>query len=127
MSALELELDTAEVVAGGVLSGRVRLAYPRDLTDWGIELLFVWHTEGKGRRDEGRDFRAVPQGSDAHNGVVPFAVTVPSRPWTYDGQLVKIRWDVSAHLGRHGFGCSASLPLTVHSPFAGEAPPCDAR
>jgi hypothetical protein len=123
MRAIELELDCVELAAGAVLSGRVRLVNPRDLAVHGIELRFVWHTEGKGRRDEGCSVRPVTHPSATDDGVVPFAVTTPIRPWTYDGHLVKIRWSVSAHLRGHGFGYSAALPLIVRSPFIGETPP----
>ncbi len=122
MTALELTLDAAEVVAGGMLTGRVELAAGGDGASLDLELSLLWHTEGKGRRDEGRHTVALPIGPDVHGSVVPFSVTLPTRPWSYDGRLLKIRWEVWVQARGRALTRSALLPLTLRSPFATRAP-----
>jgi len=121
VTALGLTLDTAEVEAGGVLTGRVELAAGGGGASLDLELSLLWHTEGKGRRDEGRCTISLPIGPDVRGGVVPFSVTLPTRPWSYDGRLLKIRWEVWVQARGRALVRSALLPLTLRSPFATRA------
>ncbi len=122
MTALELTLDATEFVAGGVLTGCVELATGADCASPDLELSLLWHTEGKGRRDEGRHTIALPIGPDVRGRVVPFSVTLPTQPWSYDGRLLKIRWEVWVQARGRALTHSVVLPLTLRSPFATRSP-----
>ncbi|MEO1498488.1 MAG: hypothetical protein AAFV43_15195 [Planctomycetota bacterium] len=106
MSTIQQELG-AEVwldrrgrryTSGETLSGHYRLGGWREAELQHIELSVLWYTAGQGEEDFGvHDFvrrreASLPRRIDEQP--LSFSSTLPSTPWSYDGQLVKVCWAV---------------------------------
>lgn len=102
----EMEEDLSRFRPGEVLQGSVRIIPETELNARHVYVRLMWHTEGRGDRDEG-----VISEQDFHQGIMQagtpiyhsFHFRLPDQPWSYTGHYVNIVWEVEA---------SIDLPLT---------------
>jgi hypothetical protein len=94
---IRVQLEQDDYAASDLLAGAFCIDDPPpDLES--VELSVLWQTEGKGDTDMGViHHTAWEQKGGTLAGLAnpeEFSVTLPRSPWSYDGQLVKIRWCV---------------------------------
>jgi hypothetical protein len=62
----------------------------------------MWHTEGRGDRDEGVavEIPIAPQGTLEANRLIQqqFNVVLPKQPWSYAGYYVNIVWELKVSI-----------------------------
>lgn len=100
--AISTELDKSKMLPPiykprSVVSGVAVIEAGQDLTSSRFFISLEWWTEGKGQSDrrivaratlfEGKLWAASPQ-------EVVFNLPLPDQPWSYEGELIKIRWDI---------------------------------
>ncbi len=82
---------------GGVMRGEVRLTANEQVNCRGAYLRLMWHTEGRGDRDEAKVNEivlatgAIPAGTNVARA---FEFNLPQEPWSYVGKCVNIIWEV---------------------------------
>lgn len=119
---IEVHTDTHATTVGGLVRARVRWQHDKAPTEVRIELR--WFTEGRGTTNSATVDRVVV---DAAQGPIPPEVeatlTVPTAgPLTYDGVLVRVRWEVRATLDvSWARDPVESVPLVVHPYVVGGA------
>jgi hypothetical protein len=82
---------------GSMLEGRVEILPERDIRCRHLWIRATWHTEGRGNRD----YERVAT-EDVFQGTLrarmpasfPFRLQLPSSPWSYEGHLLRIVWEV---------------------------------
>jgi hypothetical protein len=90
---------------GETLQGSVRITPDSDLQARHVYVRLLWHTEGRGDRDQG-----IAAEQDLHQGTLrkgtptyyTFHFNIPDQPWSYAGHYVNIIW---------GLTCSIDLAL----------------
>ncbi|MEM9409831.1 MAG: hypothetical protein AAGA30_01885 [Planctomycetota bacterium] len=60
-----------------------------------VELRLIWYTQGKGNQDFGIA-SAKPVFQPSREGQVQFQFKCPSRPFSFSGRLIKLRWALEA-------------------------------
>lgn len=118
--ALQLDSPELQHVAGTQMHGLIHLLGGMLPDGAQLALGIRWHTEGRGRKDEGVLDVAVPRPLGIVAAPVPFAVRLPPGPWTYHGRLVKILWEIWPEVRRSGGEPmrGPSISFTLLSPFA---------
>ncbi|WP_224367988.1 hypothetical protein [Hyalangium versicolor] len=123
MSTLQLEValeeDSMDFPAGSLLRGAVRVDASAPVHARSLECRVLWFTEGKGTEDVGGPEAAVlvrdqvlPPGK-----VLGFQLRLPMGPWSYGGQLVKIRWVVQLVLSTvSGEAVDVEVPFRLVPP-----------
>lgn len=92
-----------EIEAGGVVTGRLIVRPDAAVKVQGSSVSLQWRTEGRGDK-ESRAVATVDLGALGELGPMqersfPFEFRVPEEgPMSYDGKLVRILWEVKAHL-----------------------------
>lgn len=83
---------------GETLAGKVRVEAEHPITCRDVLIEVGWHTEGKGDRNSERVLmeplmvtELLPDQPVTH----PFSFTLPHRPYTYQGELIRIVWEVT--------------------------------
>lgn len=88
---LRIDLPGADEprLPGSTVSGTVEWALDR--APEALELRLFWYTEGRGDRDAGvaRSLRIASPGAA---GSQPFALDLPSGPYSFSGRLVSLVW-----------------------------------
>jgi hypothetical protein len=85
---LNLSLQQTELSAGDHLSGRVIWTGSNQPKD--IQLTIGWRTEGRGTVDAEKVHLSLING-DSFNHLIPC-----KGPYSYDGQLIRIIWEITA-------------------------------
>ena len=118
--ALQLEGNQLQQVAGGELHGLIHLLGGALPDGAQLALGLRWHTEGRGRKDEGILEVAIPRPFGVADAAVPFTVRLPPGPWTYHGTLVKILWEIWPEVRRPSGDVlrGPTVGFTLLSPFA---------
>lgn len=98
--ALQLNQDPATLVPGQVIDGTAgwQLEDPPRLA----MLRLFWYTEGRGTQDVGiAEELELPAGQAIGQGA--FRFTVPDAPYSFQGQLVTLKWAIELVLnkGKH--------------------------
>jgi hypothetical protein len=107
---LVIELDRADWLPGETLTGRLRLGPALAEASGAVRVEAVWETVSEAQPDRGAvPVEERPGGSPAER---PFEAKLPTAPLSYQGQLLSIRWSVTASVSRHG-GPAA----TAEAPF----------
>ncbi|MBI5303728.1 MAG: hypothetical protein HY868_16450 [Chloroflexi bacterium] len=81
----------------GVIRGEVRLTTDGAVNCRGAYLRLMWHTEGRGDRDEEKLGEIVlsPGALPANANIQrAFEFTLPIAPWSYAGQYINIVWEI---------------------------------
>ena len=111
---ITLEIDRRVAVVGDTL--RARASWQHDKTPKEVRVELRWYTEGRGDTNSAVADRVVV---DRAQGPIPpsleATLTVPTNgPITYDGVMIRVRWQVRATLGiRWGRDPRAEVPLLV--------------
>lgn len=91
-----IESDRGLVKPGGMVKGGFRILAEAPQPVARVELSVLWYTDGKGDMDQGlihHETLAVGE-TLTPDRAFPFQVRLPDQPWSYHGQLIKIRWVV---------------------------------
>jgi hypothetical protein len=120
---LTLDAPSGGYQPGERLSGRFMVDGSKP---WGVraaELSVLWYTAGQGEEDFSVHYfdRLVDEPGRPLDLRVPrrFATQLPSSPWSYDGQIVKVCWCVRLRLSLpHGQEALTEVPFRV-----GNVPP----
>lgn len=94
-----ITVEPADVTVGQQVRGHVE--WQADKTPQALDIRLRWVTAGRGTTDSGvaASHTAGPDQPGGLPPAVPFAFTVPVEgPCTYDGRLLRIRWEVHARL-----------------------------
>jgi hypothetical protein len=85
-----------------------------------VTLRLGWTTAGKGDTDSAQlDYRVWSWGN-APPASLPFAIILPTEPWSYDGKLIKLGWTLEA-IASHGTQVvRGAASLIIQSPFLHE-------
>jgi len=81
----------------GVVRGEVRLTAHEPVNCRGAYLRLMWHTEGRGDRDEAKldeivlATGAMPAGAHIQRA---FEFRLPQMPWSFAGEYVNIIWEI---------------------------------
>jgi hypothetical protein len=89
------------VTPGAPLEGRVTITPSAGMACNNIFLRLRWHTEGRGTRDgQTAAEMSVFQGVLAAEqpAVLPFRLTAPEKPWSYNGRHIRILWNLEADI-----------------------------
>ena len=86
---------------GETLQGSVRITPEADLKARHVYIRLLWHTEGRGDRDQG-----IAAEQDVHQGLLrggtpvyyKFHFRLPDQPWSYAGHYVNILWGVECSI-----------------------------
>ena len=111
---IEVHLDQGQSTVGGLVRASIAWQHDKDPHDVTVELR--WYTEGRGDTNSAIADRVVV---DRAQGPIPpsleATLTVPTNgPITYDGVMIRVRWQVRATLGiRWGRDPRAEVPLLV--------------
>lgn len=95
------------LVAGEATDVEVR-CQARDLPET-LQYRLSWRTEGKGDTDAGVGAEGT---TTAAGAVYRFRLGVPPGPWSYAGQLLKIRWELEVWSSTTGAG-EVAIDVTV--------------
>lgn len=82
---------------GSVMRGEVRLTANEQVNCRGAYLRLMWHTEGRGDRDQAKVDEivlatgAIPAGT---NMARAFEFNLPEQPWSFTGKYVNIIWEI---------------------------------
>lgn len=119
---LEIEGDRNGAPPGATVNVAVALHAMQPWMVKRAELVLAWYTEGKGTTDESVARRIVlfPPGSEAPGSFRrTYPLAVPVVPWTYHGNLVKIRWVIQLVIhGKGGPEQIEEVSLLVHPSVA---------
>lgn len=86
---------------GGVIQGSIQITPDSDLKCKHIFVRALWHTEGRGDKDEG-----IGVEQDLFQGELradtptyySYHLKLPQEPWSYAGRYVNIIWEVEASI-----------------------------
>ena len=86
---------------GETLQGSVRITPGSDLQARHVYIRLLWHTEGRGDRDQ-----AILADQDVFQGSLiggvaayySFHFSLPHQPWSYAGHYVNIVWEIEASI-----------------------------
>ena len=93
----EQEGNLTRFQPGATLQGSVRITPKVDLKARQIFIRLLWHTEGRGDRDQAIIVEEVVRNGDLRADVASyhtFHFRLPDRPWSYAGHYVNIIWEV---------------------------------
>ena len=86
---------------GSSMVGVVNIDVLKPMNVKGVDIELTWETQGKGDRDTGvvdRDriiiSEITPEAPIQH----PFVFTLPSVPWTYEGELIRVLWKLHVQI-----------------------------
>ena len=86
---------------GGVIQGSIQITPDSDLKCKHIFVRALWHTEGRGDKDEGigveQDLFQGELRADAPT-YYSYHLKLPQEPWSYAGRYVNIIWEVEASI-----------------------------
>ncbi len=116
---IHIRVDAATVAVGGTVTGAVQ--WQSDKAPRRLIVRLEWFTEGRGDPNSGVVAEQVWTAGDGQLGLPPavdFALAVPpSGPCSYDGQLIRVRWRVTARLDLPlARDDKAEAPVTVLPP-----------
>ena len=112
MSAGKLEIvfdgdrgEVPRVEPGSTLSGRAIFTPRAEAKVDGVSIAVGWKTRGKGNDDE-KEVWSRKEEIPTEGRVVeasrtvswPFRCQLPDSPWSYDGKIVSIYWEVTVRL-----------------------------
>ena len=86
---------------GDVIQGSIQITPDSDLNCKHIFVRALWHTEGRGDKDEGIGAEQdvfqgeLRTGTPAH---YRYHLKLPQEPWSYAGRYVNIIWEVEASI-----------------------------
>lgn len=99
---IRIEFENQETVLGDTLRGKIAWTPEKDMTPRKINLVFGWHTEGRGSTAEDdvisceHDCGAVVAGQTVE---IPFKVTIPDDvPVSFDGELIRLIWSLKVRV-----------------------------
>lgn len=108
MSGLSLRLSPGQAPEpGGRLTGRVVWTCSRPPE---IAIALGWRTSGKGTVDQGEGAATKVTGTTA-TGEAAFELAIPPEPPSFSGNLVSVRWQLTA-TDKHS-GETAALDLII--------------
>jgi hypothetical protein len=118
VSGVRIELSGAPLIAGDLARGRLLLSPEVRVPGLSLTILFSYRVEGRGDPEEAEP-ASYPVLRDAPSPPpeIPFSVGLPSKPWSYAGKLVKIRWMLRVKAEINGFAQYYDEPITLLSPF----------
>ena len=115
--SIRLELAAPAYPPRGELAGVFVIAGGPPPDTKSIEFSILWHTSGKGTEDIGvvhyQAWKTNNGTLDAMPNPNTFAVKLPSTPWSYDGQLIKIHWLARLRLRWESLGRSREVVKDV--------------
>jgi len=89
-----LSLNDGVIAAGGMLEGVAEIGLGAQIPNHG-RLEVLWYTTGQGEPDSGVIYRVeLGHGKALKGKEVPFSVTLPPIPRSYEGTLFQVRWMV---------------------------------
>jgi hypothetical protein len=117
---LTLDLATGQYQPGERLSGRFMVDGTKPWAVRSAELSVLWYTAGQGEEDLAVHYfdRLVDEPGRPLDLRVPrrFSTLLPTSPWSYDGQIVKVCWCVRLRLGLpHGQEMLTEVPFRLGS------------
>jgi len=89
---------------GDKIRGTVEVKALKELEFSAFRLGFLWHTEGKGNRASGSAGTQQLLGEGRWRGgervTLPFSITAPWGPLSYNGKILKVLWSLEARVDR---------------------------
>ena len=87
-----IDLTTTELQPGQHFTGKILWALEKAPQE--VRLTLGWFTEGRGTTD--RKIEAeLSWTTDATSGEEPFEFTLPPSPYSFDGKLISLNWELS--------------------------------
>jgi len=108
--------DLVAYPPGGTVRGTVTVTPTRDVEVKDIQIALMFRTRGRGTTDSERADTLSGLFSGAVSRDMPasyeFTLTLPDAPWSYDGQLIEIEWNVEVFFDARGL-----IDARHHQPF----------
>jgi len=98
---LDPETELPRYQPGGTLPGVVRLEDSRKTSCRGVQIVARWRVTGRGTPDEGQSTEKWVHRGRIEPGAsveIPFEYPLPHAPWSYQGELIEIVWELEAKL-----------------------------
>jgi hypothetical protein len=102
---LDLRKSTRVCRGGETLNGQIRVDVEEHCECRRVEVAAYWYTTGMGSQDKGSSNKRRLYSGDferRRNYDYDFELDLPSGPYTYDGELVSVRWVVEAKVDVYG-------------------------
>lgn len=101
-AGITLGRESASYAAGEVITGVLTYTAGKPTKVKGVTVFAEWSTQGKGDTDRDKTEPVVLLGEHEMlgSGELPFELTLPLAPVSYNGTLIKINWEVCARFNR---------------------------
>ncbi|CAA6696795.1 MULTISPECIES: hypothetical protein [unclassified Lentimonas] len=103
-----IDLTTTELQPGQQFSGKILWALEK--APQTVRLTLGWFTEGRGTTDHKIEAE-LSWTTDATSGEEPFEFTLPPSPYSFDGKLISLNWELSLSVKKGK--AEHQLPITV--------------
>ena len=120
---LGIELDTdrragglPHLLPGDHAEGNVAITPRKDLRETSVEVRLRWRTEGRGESDGVVVVRSSSSPGPLSAGQLslqPFSFRVPEGPWSFEGAVVRIVWQIEATVATDGSTQETELPVVI--------------
>ena len=105
---LFIDLTPTQFQPGQQISGKLLWALSKAPKE--IHLTLAWSTEGRGTSDRKIEAELKWQ-SEEISGEEPFEFTLPPSPYSFNGPLIALNWELSVTIKKGKADCH--LPITV--------------
>lgn len=103
-----IDLATTELQPGQQFSGKILWALAKAPKE--VQLTLGWSTEGRGSTDHKIEAE-LSWTTEATSGEEPFEFTLPPAPYSFDGQLISLMWELKLSVLKGK--AEHQLPITV--------------
>lgn len=103
-----IDIESTHFEPGQRVTGKILWAVEKAPKE--VSLTLGWSTEGRGTTDHKVESELKWE-TEALSGEEPFEFTLPASPYSFDGSLISLSWELSLSLKKGK--AESNLPITV--------------